>query len=396
MFSQRDPVIVAAARTPIGTFGGMFKTLHDTDLSVPVMKELVKKAKLDGQPIDDVIWGCCYQRTTREANLARVAAIKAGISVETPGVTLQRVCTSSLQAIVYASWAVRLGEADIVLAGGSESMSTVPYIIEDARWGLRIREQVIRDPMWDGLTLLGVGPAMGITAENVAEKYQISREEQDRLALSSHQRAIQAIKEGRFKDEMVPVPIPQKRGEAKMIDTDEHPRPEASLENLAKLPPAFKEGGTVTAGNSSGINDGAAGVVVMAGEKAEALGLKPMARIISSGISALDPAFMGISPVKAIQIALGKAGWTLGDVELVELNEAFAAQYLGCEKELGLNRAITNVNGSGIALGHPVGCSGARITTTLLYEMEKRGVKKGLASLCGGGGIGLAVLFERC
>jgi acetyl-CoA C-acetyltransferase len=395
MLSQRDPVVVAATRTPIGTFGGMFKTLHDTDLSIPVIKKLVSQAGLGDQHIDDVIWGCCYQRTTQETNLARVAAIKAGIPVETPGVTLQRVCTSSLQAIVYAAWAIRLGEADIVLAGGSESMSTVPYTIEGARWGFRIREQVIRDPMWDGLTLLGVGPAMGLTAENVAEKYQISREEQDQLALSSHQRAIRSINEGRFKDEIVPVPVPQKRGEPKMMDTDEHPRPDTTLANLAKLPPSFKEGGTVTAGNSSGINDGAAGVLVMAWEKAEALGLKPMARIVSSGISALDPAYMGISPVKAIQNALGKAGWTLKDVELIELNEAFAAQYLGCEKELGLNREITNVNGSGIALGHPVGCAGARITTTLLYEMEKRGVKKGLASLCGGGGIGLAVLFEK-
>ena len=240
MSSQRDPVVVAAARTPIGTFGGMFKTLHDTDLSIPVIQKLVSQAGLGDQHIDDVIWGCCYQRTTQETNLARVAAIKAGIPVETPGVTLQRVCTSSLQAIVYAAWAIRLGEADIVLAGGSESMSTVPYTIEGARWGFRIREQVIRDPMWDGLTLLGVGPAMGLTAENVAERYQISREEQDQLALSSHQRASCSINEGRFKDEIVPVPVPQKRGEPKMMDTDEHPRPDTSLANLAKLPPVLQ------------------------------------------------------------------------------------------------------------------------------------------------------------
>jgi len=395
MWNQRDAVVVAAARTAIGTFGGMFKTLHDTDLSIPVMKRLVGQAGLENQHIDDVIWGCCYQRTTNETNLARVALVKAGIPVETPGVTLQRVCTSALQAIVYASWAIRLGEADIVLAGGSESMSTVPYTIEGARWGFRFREQVIRDPMWDGLTLLGVGPAMGVTAENVAEKYNITREEQDQLALSSHQRAIRAINEGRFKDEIVPVPLPQKRGEPKMLDTDEHPRADTTLAGLAKLPSAFKDGGTVTAGNASGINDGAAGVVVMAWEKAKALGLKPMARIVSSGLAALDPAYMGISPVPAVQNALNKAGWTLNEIELIEVNEAFAAQYLGCEKLLGLNREITNVNGSGIALGHPVGCSGARITTTLLYEMEKRGLKKGLATLCGGGGVGLAVLFER-
>ena len=395
MFNKRDAVIVAAARTPIGDFGGNFKTLYDTDLSIPVMKELVKRARLDGQHIDDVIWGCCYQRTTREVNLARVVTIRAGLSEETPGVTLQRVCTSSLQAIVYASWAIRLGEADIVIAGGSESMSTVPYIIEGARWGFRMKEQVIRDAMWDGLTLSGVGPAMGITAENIAQKYEISREAQDQLALLSHERAYRAIKGKRFKEEIVPVPVPQKRGDPKLIDTDEHPRADISLEDLRKLPPAFKDGGTVTAGNSSGINDGAAGVVVMSWEKANKMELKPMARIVNSGIGALDPAYMGMSPVKAIQIALRKAGWSLSDVELIELNEAFAAQYLGCEKALGLNREITNVNGSGIALGHPVGGSGARLTTTLLHEMDKRKAKRGMASLCGGGGIGLAVLFEK-
>jgi len=395
MWSKRDPVIVAAVRTPIGTFGGVFKDLHDTDLAVPVIKELVKRARLDGNRVDDVIWGCCYQRTTRETNIARVAAMQAGLSVETPGITLQRVCTSSLQSIVYASWAIRLQEAEILIAGGSESMSTVPYAIEGARWGLRMRESIIRDPMWDGLTLLGIGPPMGITAENVAEKYNITRDEQDRFALLSHQRALQAIKTGRFKDEIVPVPIPQRRGEPKLVDTDEHPRADASLENFAKLPPVFKEKGTVTAGNSSGINDGAAGVVVMSLQKAEEMGLKPMARVVTSGIGALDPAYMGVSPVIAIKKALNKADWTLADIQLIELNEAFSAQYLACEKELGLRREITNVNGSGIALGHPVGCTGARITTTLLYEMEKRKIKRGLASLCGGGGIGLAVLYEK-
>jgi len=395
MLNKRDPVIISAVRTPIGTFGGMFRDVHDADLSVVVIKELVRRARIEHQRIDDVIWGCCYQRTTRESNLARVVAIHAGLSVETPGVTLQRVCTSSLQAIVYASWAIRLGEADVIIAGGSESMSTVPYIIEGARWGMRMKEQEIRDPMWDGLNLMGVGPPMGMTAENVAEKCGISREEQDQFAVLSHQRAVRAIKGGRFRDEIVPVPVPQKRGEPKMMDTDEHPRPDTSLESLAKLPPAFKKGGTVTAGNSSGINDGAAGVVVMAWEKAKELGLEPKARIVSSGLSALDPAYMGLSPVQAVKNALAKVGWTLDEIELIELNEAFAAQYLGVERELGLSRDITNVNGGGVALGHPVGCSGARITVTLLHEMEKRNSKKGLASLCGGGGVGLAVLYER-
>jgi acetyl-CoA C-acetyltransferase len=392
---KRQPVIVSAARTPVGTFGGVFRDLHDTELSVTVIQELVRRAGLQDQKIDDVVWGCCYQRTTRETNLARVVAIHAGLSVETPGVTLQRVCTSSLQAIVYASWTIRLGEADIVIAGGSESMSTVPCVIEGARWGLRMRESEVRDPMWDGLTLLGVGPAMGLTAENVAEKCGITREDQDQFALMSHQRACAAIKEGRFKKEIVPVPVPQRRGEPLMVDTDEHPRPDTTLEKLAKMAPSFKKGGTVTAGNASGINDGAAGVVVMSLEKAEALGLKPMARIVSSGLAAMEPELMGLTPVPATRKALAKAGWTLKDIELIELNEACAAQYLGCEKELGLDRNITNVNGGGIALGHPVGCSGARITVTLLNEMEKRNVHKGLASLCGGGGVGLAVLYER-
>ena len=314
MSNKRDAVIVSGVRTPIGTFGGMFRDLHDTDLSVVVIKELVKRIRLEDQQIDDVIWGCCYQRTTRETNLARVVAIHAGLPVETPGVTLQRVCTSSLQAIVYASWAIGLGEADIIIAGGSESMSTVPYIVEGARWGMRMKEQEIRDPMWDGLNLLGVGPPMGMTAENVAEKLNISREEQDQFSLLSQQRAARAIREGRFKDEIVSVPVPQRRGEPKMMDRDEHPRPDATLDSLAKLPTAFKKGGSVTAGNSSGINDGAAGVVVMSWEKAEKLGLKPMARFVTSALSALDPAYMGLSPVHAVKNALRKAGWKLSDL----------------------------------------------------------------------------------
>lgn len=393
--NNRDPVIVSGVRTPIGTFGGMFRDLHDTELSVVVVKELLKRAHLEGQRIDDVIWGCCYQRTTREVNLARVVAIHSGLQVETPGVTLQRVCTSSLQAIVYAGWTIRLGEAEIIIAGGSESMSTVPYTIEGARWGLRMKGQELRDAMWDGLTLIGIGPPMIMTAENVAEKYKISREEQDRFALFSQQKAAKAINEGRFKDEIVPVPITQRRGAPKLMDTDEYPRPDTTLEQLSKLPPALKEDGMVTAGNASGITDGAAGVVVMSWEKARELNLEPMARIVSSGLGAVDPAYMGLSPIPAVKSALAKAGWKLDDIELIELNEAFAAQYLACEKELGLNREITNVNGGAIALGHPVGCTGARISITLLYEMKKRHLKRGMAALCGAGGVGMAVLYER-
>jgi acetyl-CoA C-acetyltransferase len=263
------------------------------------------------------------------------------------------------------------------------------------RWGSRLGHAEVRDSMWDSLTELGIGPAMGITAENLAEKYDITRQEQDELALLSQQRAIQAIDQGKLKDEIVPVQVPMKGGKAEIFDTDEHPRRDTTLEGLAKLKPAFKEGGTVTAGNASGINDGSAGLLLMSSTKAEQLGMRTMARILGTATSGVDPEIMGIGPVSATQNALKKASVSLDQIELVEINEAFAAQYLACEKLLNLNRDITNVNGSGIALGHPVGCTGARITTTLLYEMEKRNAQIGLSALCAGGGMGTALVVAR-
>lgn len=392
---MKEIVIVSAVRSPIGTFGGVFKDVRATELGVPVMREAIKRASVDAALIDDVIWGCCYQRTKDETNIARVTAVKAGIPYTAPAFTIQRTCTSAMQAIVSGTQAIKLGEADVILAGGVESMSTVPYTIDDLRWGARMRGVEVRDAMWDGLNCLGVGVAMGLTAENLAEKYGITREEQDEFAYLSQQRAVKAIKEGKFVEEVLPITVQQAKGKVKIIDTDEHPRADTSLEGLSKLRPAFKEGGTVTAGNSSGINDGSAAVILMSSDKAKELSIKPMAKIISHGMAGVDPNFMGIGPVPSTHKALEKAGLKFSDIELIEINEAFAAQYLACEKELGLDRNITNVNGGGIALGHPVGCTGTRIVVTLLYGMRRRNLKMGLATLCSAGGMGMSLIIER-
>ncbi len=389
-----DVVIVRACRTAIGKHGGGLKTVNAVDLTIPVMQELIRRSGVDPHLIEDVIWGCNYQKTYRENNLARVAAVKAGLPVTVPGITVHRNCTSSMSSIQMAYYQIKAGEADVIMAGGTDSMSNASYTVEQMRWGSRMGHGEVRDSMWDSLTELGIGPAMGITAENLAEKYSITRQEQDELALLSNQRAIKAIDEGRFKDEIVPVEIRQKN-KTQIFDTDEHPRRDTTLESLAKLKAAFKEGGTVTAGNASGINDGAAGMLLMSASKAALLGIPIMARILATATTGVEPEIMGIGPVSASNNALQKAGMTLSQVELVEVNEAFAAQYLACEKVLGLNRDITNVNGSGIALGHPVGCSGARITTTLLYEMPRSNAKIGLATLCSGGGMGTAIIVAR-
>ncbi|MBN2033847.1 MAG: thiolase family protein [Deltaproteobacteria bacterium] len=391
---MNEVVIVAACRTPVGRLGGVFRDVSALDLTLPVMYELMKRSCLDGELVDDVIWGCNYQRTNGENNLARVAAVKAGLPVTVPGITIHRNCTSSMSSVQMAYYQIRSCEADVIMAGGTDSMSNAQYTIDKMRYGTKIGHSEIRDSMWDSLTNLGIGPAMGITAENLAEKYGISREEQDRLSLLSHQRAIHAIDQGFFKKEIVAVKVQGKKGNT-WVDTDEHPRRDASLESLGKLKPSFKEGGTVTAGNASGINDGAAGLVVMSAEKARQSGSPILARIVATATTGVDPDFMGIGPVSATRRALEKAGLTLGDMDVVELNEAFAAQYLACEKAMGLNREITNVNGSGISLGHPVGATGARIMTTLLHEMKRRNLKRGLATLCAGGGMGTAIIFER-
>ncbi len=393
--SDSDVVIVAAARTAIGSYGGSFKDVRVTDLTAPLMKELIKRAGVDAGQIDDVLWGCCYQRSKDETNMARVSALKADIPVEVPAYTIHRTCTSAMQAVVSATQVIKLGDASVILAGGSESMSTTPYTLDGARFGLQMNHAELRDSMWDGLTQLGTGLPMGMTAETIAERFNISREDQDELAYTSQMRATKAISEGRFKEEIMPFEIPQRRGEAKIIDTDEYPKAETTLESLAKLRPAFKKDGTVTAGNASGINDGSAGVLIMSAGKAKELGIKPLAKIVSYGVAGVDPDVMGIGPVPSTQKALSNAGLKLDDIDLFEVNEAFAVQYLAVERELKLNRDITNVNGSGIALGHPVGCTGARLIVSLIHEMKKRESKLGLAALCSGGGMGMTVVIEN-
>ncbi|RLB29168.1 MAG: acetyl-CoA C-acyltransferase [Deltaproteobacteria bacterium] len=391
---MNDVVIVAACRTAIGRYGGALKSMSALQLTIPVMQELMKRTHIEGGIIDDVIWGCNYQKTYMENNLARVAAVKSGVPVSVPGLTVHRNCTSSMSAVQIGYYQIKCGEADVLMVGGTDSMSNASYTVEKMRWGSHLGHAEIRDSMWDSLTSLGIGPAMGITAENLAEKYRISRQEQDEYALLSHRRAIRAIDEGKFKEEIVPVAVNEGK-EVIIFDTDEHPRRDTTLERLAALKPAFKEGGTVTAGNASGINDGASGLIIMSARKAEELGIPIMAKIISTATTGVDPDIMGIGPVSSSKKALDKAAMSLDEVELIEINEAFAAQYLACEKEMGLNREITNVNGSGIALGHPVGCTGARIIVTLIYEMIRRDVKKGLATLCAGGGMGTAIVIER-
>ena len=392
---MEDVVIVAATRTAIGNYGGVFKELSAPELTVPVMQELIRRSGIDPAIIDDVIWGCCYQRTKDETNLARVAALQAGIPVEVPGITVHRTCTSSMASMVMGAQAIKCGDAEVILAGGTESMSNVPYTVDEVRWGSRMGHIELRDAMWDGLTQLGTGVGMGLTAENVAKKYGVTREEQDEIAVQSQHRAIAAIKAGRFKDEIVPVSIPQRKGDPKIIDQDEYPKDNVTLESLAKLRPAFLKDGTVTAGNASGINDGSAGVMIMSKSTAEKLGIKPLARLVSYAVAGVEPDYMGIGPVPASRKALERAGLSLGDIDLYEVNEAFAAQYLAVERELGLDRKFTNVNGSGIALGHPVGSSGIRLVVTLLHELQKRNLKTGLATLCSGGGMGMTVIIEN-
>ncbi len=391
-----DVVIVSAVRSAIGTYGGQFREVTGVPLGVPVMKEAINRAGIDPAVIDDVGWGCCYQRAKNEVNIGRVTAIEAGVPVEVPAFTVMRVCTSSMWAIAQGFMAIRQGYNSVYLTGGVESMSTVPYTIDSLRWGARMNTVEVRDMMWDGVTAIGVGPAMGITAENLAEKYNISRLAQDELAYESHMKAVAAINEGRFKEEIVPIEVPGRKGKSTMVDTDEHPRPDTSVEALAKLRPTFKKDGTVTAGNASGINDGAAAMVIMRKSKADELGVKPMARVVDFSVVGVDPDYMGWGPVPATEKLMQRTGLKLSDMGLIEINEAFAAQYLACEMglELTKKREIINVNGSGISLGHPVGATGARLVITLLHEMRRRNVQYGLATLCGGGGLGMAMIIE--
>ncbi len=392
MKSKDDIVIASACRTPIGKFGGIFKDLKASQLATFVLKDVVKRINLEKNLIDDIILGDCVQHPA-EANTARTAMLMADFPVEIPACTIQRQCSSAMQAVELGYLKIKNRDADIILAGGVESMSNAPFYVDGARWGLRLTHKEFTDAMWEmlysGSRVLGKPMIMGETAENLAEKYNISREEQDIIALRSHNNAERATKEGKFQEEIVPVKLKDK-----IFEIDEHIRFGLKLEDLQKLKPVFKKDGTVTAGNSSGLNDGAAALIIMRRSKAEELGIKPLAKIIGFSVAGVEPEFMGYGPVPATEKLLKKTGISLKDIELIELNEAFAAQYLACEKAIGLNREITNVNGSGIGLGHPVGCTGARIIVSLLYEMKRREAQLGLATLCVGGGMGMATIIE--
>ena len=390
---MKDVVIVGATRTSIGDFGGSLRDVSALSLAMTVIESAVQRAGIEKKMVNQVIMGNVFELL--DHNIARLAGVKSGLPVEAPAFTIGSACSSGMQAVICGFQAISDKDVDVVVAGGVESMSNAYYALPTTRWGQRLQHGQMIDTIWRVMQEYPIGAGMGLTAEGLAEKYGISREAQDQFSLLSHQRACKAIKEGRFKDEITPVVIPQKKGEAKIIDTDEHPRPDTSLEKLAKLAPAFKKGGTVTAGNSSSINDAAAAIVLMAKEKAREVGLKPLARILGYAIAGVDPSYMGIGPVPATKKVLKRVGLSLSDIQLIEINEAFAAQYLSCEKELGLNRDIVNVNGSGIALGHPVGCTGCRLVVTLYYEMAKRNSRYGLATLCVGGGMGFAIVLER-
>ena len=390
---MNDVVIVSGTRTAIGGFGGTLKDVPPMDLAQHVIREVLNRSKARAEWINKVIFGCAFAPI--EQNIARNAAFKAGIPKETPGFTINSTCGSSLQAIISGAQSIACGESDVVLAGGAESMSNAPYIMHTARWGQRLRHLEAYDLVWRGMQEPLIGVGMGLTAENLAEKYRISRQEQDEFAVLSHRRAAKAIDEGKFKNEITPFEIPQRKKAPIVFDTDEHVRRDANVETMAKLPAAFKKDGTVTAGNACGMNDAASAVILAEPDRAKDLGLKPLARIKAYHVAGVDPDFMGIGPVPAIQGALKKAKLHLGDIERFEINEAFAAQYLACEKELGLDRDKVNVHGNGIALGHPVGATGCRLVVTLLYGMLADGLTLGVASLCAGGGMGFALILQR-
>ena len=416
---MKEVVIVSACRTAIGTFGGSLLPMSGAHLASITMKEAVKRAGIEPSMIDDVRYGCCIE-SADTLNTARVAALLAGIPEHVTAVTINRVCISAMEAVISGMAMIQAGMADIILAGGTEHMSSVPYSVPDARWGCRLQDTTFVDNMIHALhcgshviphpedgpvdetgaplsMFVGKPYIMGHTAEFIAQHLGITREEMDEIALKSHNEAERATRDGSFKEEIVPVSVPRKRKDPLIFDKDEHFRPGMTLEKLAKLPPAFiPKTGKVTAGNSSGINDGSTGMVIMSADRAEALGLTPLAKIKAVSRGACHPSVMGLSPVPAVKNLIASSPYALDDFELIELNEAFAAQYLGCEKELSLNRDITNVNGSGIGLGHPVGSTGARIMTTLLYAMKNRGKSLGLATLCGGGGVSMACALEMC
>jgi len=391
---MREAVIVSAVRTPVGSFGGSLANVSAAELGAIVVKEAIKRANISPADVDEVIMGCILQAGQGQ-NVARQSALKAGLPIEVPAWTVNKMCGSGLKSVALAAQSILLGDADIVVAGGTENMSAAPYLLPKARYGYRMGHgQIVDSMILDGLWCILSDVHMGVTAENLAKKYGISRDEQDEFAAWSQQKAEKAVKSGRFKDEIVPVEIPSKKGTV-VFEQDEYPRFGVTKESLAGLKPAFLKDGTVTAGNASGINDGAAAVVVMSSERAAKLGLKPLAKIRSYAWAAVPPEIMGIGPVPATRKALEKAGLTLDQIDLVEANEAFAAQSLAVDRELHFNKDRLNVNGGAIAIGHPIGASGCRILVTLLYEMGKRDAKYGLATLCIGGGMGIAMIVER-
>ena len=392
---MREAVIVSAVRTAIGTFSGTLANTSASELGATVIRAALERAKVEPGAVDEVLMGCILQAGQGQ-NPARQAALKAGLPIEVPCTTINKVCGSGLKSVALAAQSIIAGDAEIVVAGGTENMNLAPYMLDKARTGYRMGHgQLIDSMIHDGLWCIFGDTHMGITAENLAEQYSISRAEQDEFAAASQAKAAAAIESGRFADEIVPVLIPQRKGDPIKFDKDEHVRPGTTVESLAKLKPAFKKDGTVTAGNASGINDGAAAVVVMSADRAKAMGLAPIAKVRAYAAAGVDPSVMGIGPVPATRKALAKAGLTVEDIDLIEANEAFASQSLAVGRDLGWDPAKVNVNGGAIALGHPIGASGARILVTLLHEMEKRDVKYGLATLCIGGGMGIAMIVER-
>jgi acetyl-CoA C-acetyltransferase len=413
---MKDVVIASACRTAIGTFGGTLKDLNGPMMASVVMKEAVKRAGVNPNHIDDIRFGCCLEHHDN-LNVTRISALLAGIPDSVPAVTVNRVCISGMEAVISGMAMIQAGMAEIILAGGVEHMSGVPYTVPSARWGARLQDQGLVDAMIHALhcgsyfipldqnapldtnqpptsLLVGKPYIMGHTAEFIAQKMGITREEMDEVALRSQNRAERATQNGDFEDEIVPLTVPQKK-ENLIFNKDEHFRPGLTIEQLRKLPPVFiPKGGTITAGNSSGINDGAAAMIIMSSEKAKEMGITPLARIRAVGKGACHPAIMGLSPVPAVRDLMTRSRLAINDFELIEINEAFAAQYIGCEREMRLKREITNVNGSGIGLGHPIGATGCRIMVTLIYAMRKRGKSLGLATLCGGAGVSMACALD--
>lgn len=399
--AARDVVIVDAVRTPIGRYGGQLKDVRPDDLAAVPIVALLKRTGIDPALIEDVILGCANGAGEDAYNVARMAALIAGLPVEVAGQTINRLCGSGMQAVLSAAQAIRSGEGDVFIAGGVESMTRAPFVMAKPEIGLPRGQQVLYDTTIDwrfinqNLAKTYHPYNMGETAENVVERWKVSREDQDAYALESQRKAGRALASGAFEDEIVPVTVPQRRGDPLMVSRDEHPRPDVTAESLAKLRPVFRDGGSVTAGNASGINDGAAALLVMDAATAERLGLEPLARIVAGAVAGVDPSCMGVGPIPATRKVLGRASLTVDKLDVIELNEAFAAQALPCIRELGFDPSMVNPNGGAIALGHPIGCSGARILTTLVHELRRSGGRRGLATMCIGVGQGIATIVER-